>query len=249
MVGSLVQQRAFARGVTEHLNYYVYGLRDPLCEQELFYVGKGKGDRAYCHANFAKKFAGESEQDLKLGRIRTIHEAGKSVQIEVIRHGMDEGTAFEAEAAVIDALRIGGRLTNQIRGQGIDRGWMPLDALVDKYGAQQKRIEQDHRVVLIRINKLFRYDMSECELYEATRKWWAANPAPRKPEWAFAVCYGIVRAVYRIERWEWSPADWNPRRCAFHGERDVEMETLYLGKDVTMDFKRGTQNPITYVHC
>jgi hypothetical protein len=35
----------FLRGVSEELGWDVYALRDPLNDDRIFYVGKGRGDR------------------------------------------------------------------------------------------------------------------------------------------------------------------------------------------------------------
>jgi len=108
----------------------VYALRDPLACGGIFYVGKGVRDRAYHHARHAKRVEGsETSAQLKLDRIREIHDAGRVVGVEIIRHELrDEWEAFEVEAAVIDALEIAGvDLTNVVAGRGTSRGWRPLD--------------------------------------------------------------------------------------------------------------------------
>lgn len=107
------------------------------------------------------------------------------------------------------------------------------------------RIDPAHRVVLIRINRLYRSTMSEHELYEATRKWWVLNPR-RDPDYAFSVFRGIVKAAYRIDDWEKNPTS---RRWAFQGGRDAVLEREYVGRDISEYFPRGAANPIMYVNC
>jgi hypothetical protein len=71
---------AFAPGVAERLGYYIYALRDPRVG-EIFYVGKGKGDRAFQHARHAKKVDRQlTDAELKLERIKAIHAVGQQVQ-------------------------------------------------------------------------------------------------------------------------------------------------------------------------
>src|SRR5690606_24540533 len=97
------------------------------------------------------------------------------------------------------------------------------------------------------------------------RKWWKIGAQRRRigtqlaPDWALAVFSGIVRAVYRLERWE-QPTDQDVKddpsraaRWAFHGERDHDMETIYLHRDVSSYLRSATgapsQTPVRYVNC
>lgn len=236
---------SFLPGVAEKLGYYVYALRDP--EGRIFYVGKGKGDRVYQHAALARKVEGETAGQLKLETIRKLHELGQEVVVDVIRHRLTDEEAYEVEAAVIDALRLAGvDLTNAARGKwATSQGWLPLEELRARYAATPVAI--DDRVVLIRINKLFRHGMSEEELYTATRQWWVMNPQ-RKPEFALAVFNGVVRAAYKIDPNGWR-RDNKTGRWQFAGSRDVEAEEKYAWRDVRAYARQGAQNPIKYVNC
>jgi hypothetical protein len=98
--------------------------------------------------------------------------------------------------------------------------------------------------------------MSRDEIYDATRAWWRISLSrASQAQWAFAVHAGLVRAVFRIDRWEHPTAAdiaAGPRRqgrIGFVGHRDVEMEKRYLGADVTPYLRSGAQNPVTYVNC
>lgn len=66
----------FPQSVIEQLDYYVYFLRDP-SNKEIFYVGKGKGNRVFEHAACALADVTESD---KLDRIRAIERSGKAVE-------------------------------------------------------------------------------------------------------------------------------------------------------------------------
>lgn len=238
---------AFLPGVAEKLGWYVYALRDPR-NGAIFYVGKGKGDRVYQHARHARTVEGQTRSQLKLETIYSIHASKLDVGVEIIRHLIPaEEMAYEIESAVIDAVRlVGVDLANIAGGHGQSRGWQPLEEIVVKYVAQPVTIALEHRVILIRINREFRLARTAEDLYEATRKWWVAAPNRRKPEFAFCVYDGIVRAVYRIETWEHRQLD---NRWAFHGHVDAEMEAFYVWKDVTSHLRIGAQNPIKYVNC
>ncbi len=237
----------FLAGVAEKLGFYVYALIDPQ-QGEIFYVGKGRGERAFQHARYALKVdPSQTRTQLKLDVIREIHAAKREVRVEIVRHGLTETMAYEVEAAVIDALNLAGAgLTNIVSGHQHQRGWRPLEEVVLSYAAHPKAIADAEAVVLIRINKRYRHDMSPQDLYEATCKWWRVAPARRNPTWAFAVYNGIVRAVYRVESWEKSPTS---VRWAFVGSVDPAMEAIYVWTDVSRYFRAGAQSPVTYVNC
>jgi hypothetical protein len=113
----------------------------------------------------------------------------------------------------------------------------------------------DEPVIIIRIARQFRPDLSHEELYEVTRGWWRVGARARSARWAFSVAGGLVRAVYRIDGWVEPTAEdvaedaRRAVRLAFVGSRDSEMEARYLGADVTAFFPRGAQNAIRYVNC
>ncbi len=104
---TLVRSRSperFAVGVAEHLGYYVYLLSDPRTSRP-FYVGKGVGDRCFAHLREARRTQADTVGDYaKLATIRAIEQAGLTVTIEVLRHGLTEPEAFAVEAAAIDLL-------------------------------------------------------------------------------------------------------------------------------------------------
>lgn len=102
---------SFPAGVTEKLKTYVYRLIDPR-NGETFYVGKGRGDRVFAHIQEQVETADPSN---KLKRIREIRLAGFEVAHVIHRHGMDNKTAVEVEAALIDAYP---GLTNIVAGAG-----------------------------------------------------------------------------------------------------------------------------------
>ena len=196
-----VQDIGFLAGIGEKLGYYVYALLDP--GGGIFYVGKGKGDRAYQHANAALAGDDEKPAELKLNTIKGIHRRGQAVRVEIIRHGLDEKEAFEVEGAVMDVLRMTGHhLTNVARGKwSRNQGYAHLDELRARYAATP--VEIQHRAMLVRIRKQYRAGISAEELYTATRQWWKLSPHHR-PDYAFSIYGGIVRAVYAIDADGWN---------------------------------------------
>ena len=74
----------FSEEVQNKLGHYVYRLIDPR-NGETFYIGKGKGNRLFAHAQ------GDTEEDSlseKMDRIRAILLAGFEVAHVVHRHGL-----------------------------------------------------------------------------------------------------------------------------------------------------------------
>ncbi len=245
---------AFVPGVAEQLGFYVYALRDTRPDRggRIFYVGKGVGDRVYQHVRAALEEADPAARaSLKLDTIRDIHAAGLEVGVEIVRHRMQESVAFEVEAGLIDGLRLVGiDLTNEVVGMdSVARGWHPLGELIALYHAQPLQPTTD-RLLLIKINRLYKPTMSEAEIYEVTRKWWRCDPHRRRPDVALAVYLGIVRAAYHIEAWEQAePENGNATgRWAFTGCPSDELTERYRWKSVR-HLVGSAQNPISYVNC
>ena len=105
--------KSFPPDVVPKLKTYVYRLIDPR-NGETFYVGKGRGNRVFAHIHDELSQEGDELSD-KLKRIREIRVAGFEVAHVIHRHGMDEATAFEVEAALMDAYP---GLTNIAGGTG-----------------------------------------------------------------------------------------------------------------------------------
>jgi len=98
-----MQKQVFSETVARKLGNYVYRLIDPR-NGTTFYVGHGQGNRVSSHAAGRQRATDfEDEDALKLKTIRAIRNAGFEVQHVIHRHGMNEETAKEGEAALIDA--------------------------------------------------------------------------------------------------------------------------------------------------
>jgi uncharacterized protein len=154
---------SFPEGVARRLKTYVYRLIDPR-NGETFYVGKGKGDRVFAHMRGEQKKLDGDELDNKLARIRQIRLAGFEVAHVIHRHGMDDKTAFEVEAALIDAYP---GPTNIAGGAGSNAyGARHAQEIVRHYRAESAEFQ--HKALLISVNK----SAIEMSLYEATRYAW-----------------------------------------------------------------------------
>jgi uncharacterized protein len=71
-----------------------------------FYIGKGRGDRAFQYQAAATTSVDHPEvQSAKAARINEIAAAGGHVQVDVLRHGISsEPQAYEVESAAIDLV-------------------------------------------------------------------------------------------------------------------------------------------------
>ncbi|MCH4295040.1 hypothetical protein MJ923_12085 [Shewanella sp. 3B26] len=234
---------SFPPEVIHKLNYYVYRLIDPR-NGETFYIGKGKGNRVFAHAS------GNIEDDAlseKGSRIREIKLAGFEVAHVIHRHGMDEKTAFEVEAALIDAYP---GITNVMDGHGNgDFGAMHSREIIQRYSAQTA--EFDHKALLISINR----SALNSSVYEATRFAWRLSlKKAQQAELILATVQGMIVGVYVADRWLSASGEHFPGRETIEGrygfvghEAPAELQSHYLGKRIHDSFrKRGASNPIKY---
>src|SRR4051812_29505634 len=82
----------------EGFNYYVYAYFEPRSDVP-FYIGKGRGRRAYNHLGLHR---------LRMGlgpfydKLREMHASGIRPCIEILCGDLDEDEAFECERALID---------------------------------------------------------------------------------------------------------------------------------------------------
>lgn len=130
----------FTEEISNKLKTYVYRLIDPR-NGETFYVGKGKGNRVFYHIRAEENLDGD-DIDNKMKRIREIRLAGFEVAHVIHRHGMDEKTAFEVEAALIDAYP---GLTNIVSGTGANEyGVMHADEIIRQYSAEEAVLSIKH---------------------------------------------------------------------------------------------------------
>jgi hypothetical protein len=238
-----------APAVAAKLGYYVYLYLNPL-DNAIFYVGKGKSGRALAHLHTHEKMAISKV-------IREIRAAGDEPRIEILAHGLGSPeTAHRVESAAIDLLGLD-KLANAVRGHSAKFGRMPIHEVVAHYTRRKATIRES--AILIRITKLYRYGMTDAELYDATRSAWKVGPQREKAELAFAVFEGVVREVYQITQWLPAGSTFSyrrdgrrieePGRWEFVGTiADDRARNRYRDRYVGHLFTQGAQNPISYVN-
>lgn len=230
----------FTDEIQEELRYYVYFLRDPRNEQ-VFYVGKGKGNRLFDHV--ACEIDAPTESD-KLALIRGVRESGREVEHFVLRHGMTEDTALEVEAAVIDFVGLNALANVQAGHYSTDFGIKTVAEVVAMYQAAQ--LATSEPVILLNIGKLYDRQMSDEEVYAATRSAWVVGPKRNKAKYAVATCRGITRAVFEVQNWVSEPDG----RWSFNGAlAEDPIRGELKGKSVAHLAKRGAANPVRYLNC
>ncbi|MFN0105649.1 MAG: LEM-3-like GIY-YIG domain-containing protein [Bryobacteraceae bacterium] len=237
------QIETFPPGIAAKLKTYVYRLIDPR-NGETFYIGKGQRDRIFSHIR--AQVEGD-DLDNTLKRIREIRLAGFEVAHVIHRHGLDEKTAFEVEAALIDAYP---GITNLVGGAGSgDYGAMHVQEIVRRYSANPAVFR--HKAVLISVNR----SAIETSLYEATRyAWKISRSRAEQAEVILATRQGLIVGAFVADEWlDATAANFPgredlPGRLGFAGQgAPEEIRRQYVNKRVPDEYrKRGAANPIKY---
>ena len=167
--------------VIEKIKSYVYLYSDPDTE-EIFYIGKGKGNRCFNHLHEELELDLESN---KLQKIQQLKEQNKQPLIELLRYGLTDNEASLVEASLIDFIGLE-NLTNKVRGlHSKSFGRLLVDDITLKYTAEEVEVSDD--IISITINQLYHSKISNEELYESTRGVWKVGERREKAEYAFAV--------------------------------------------------------------
>ena len=107
----------------------------------------------------------------------------------------------------------------------------------------------DEPIVIIRIAKYYRHNMSDSELYETTRRYWSAGGRIQRTQHALAVYEGVCIEVYEVHDWHRVPFE-GSTRWEFDGvvaNDDIRSELLF--KSVKYLFRPVAANPIRYLNC
>ena len=265
------QQRisSFSEKTLESLNgFYVYALIDPR-DNKVFYIGKGAGNRVFSHEIESEK--SDKSEKQKLQKIRDIEKDGFFVKRVIVNWGLSEQEAFVAEATLINLLNYipTFQLTNEVSGHHVHES-LTVEEFEMQNGAIPLSMEDiRHDILVIKINKLYRKNMSSAELYDVVRGYWKASIRSikaRKVEYVFGVYNGLIVAVYKPDEWHYGyemidipqkdilkPEDYDRLKdrvyfvCKDYSALD-EDGRFYLNKSIAdLKVNQSAQNPITYL--
>lgn len=246
--------------------YYVYGLMDPR-NRRIFYIGKGTGNRVFEHEK--ECLDDMNSEKLKLKTIAEIKAKGLEVIKIIINSNLTENEAFSAEASLINMLNyiddVG--LTNIVSGHHSTEA-LSVEDFEKIYGAEVLKMDDiKHKVMIIKINKLYRRNMDKKTLYNSIRGVWRASiNRVQTVEYVFGVYNSLIVAVYKPTHWYVckDAKDKLPRQDikltpqienrVFFVDENFEKEKVmdeaqqfYLHKSIAnLKLNQSAQNPITY---
>lgn len=248
-------------------DYYVYGLVDPR-NNNLFYIGKGKGNRVFEHE--LESILSPNSSRLKLKTIADIKAAGLDVVKIIINSNLTESEAFAAEAALINVFNYmgDGELTNIASGHHSSRVFT-VEEFEREYGAiELNDTDIKHKILVIKINQLYRRGMDESDLYDVVRGTWRASfQRVKTVDYVFGVYNSLIVAVYKPTQWYIckEAKEKMPRkdevltpeianRVFFVDEHFEKKDPIdefaqqYLYKSIAgLKYNQSAQNPITYL--
>lgn len=242
----------FKKGVARELNFYIYRLIDPR-NGHTFYVGKGKDDRVFAHVKgelLPDPNKAETDEKIKKKFIQEILNMGLEPQHIIHRHGIkDEKTAYEVEAAVMDAFLI--NLTNEVKGHDSDKfGPATVEQLNKRY--EPEYIPEDRPVVVIKITQKA-LNKENGSHYRTVRASWLMGKSRfekvnSRSHHVAAMLSMTCVGLYSVPAGGWKESPKEPgesrQRYEFNGERaDDEMWNQYVGKR----FRNISQWPVHLV--
>ena len=256
------------KALTALNGYYVYALIAPR-SNDVFYIGKGIGNRVFSHEVESVKSL-DSEKE-KLRKIKDIESSGFSVKRIIVNWGLTEDEAFASEASLINLISIISEnpLTNIVAGHHV-HGALSVESFEREYGAEVLKTEDiKHNILVIKINKLYRKNMSEYEIYDTVRGMWRISLnsiKTRNIRYVFAVYNSLIVGVYKPDEWHYVHENIDlPQSgkiddktfetlkdrayfiCNNYDELDEDAK-FYLHKSIAeLKLNQSAQNPISYL--
>lgn len=264
----------FSQATINAIQSYVYAITDD--QDRIFYVGKGVGNRVFDHVEEVrrrlkenKEFGSvdsEEEQDDADSPISPKQEIiAKMLQSNIepkkyiIREGLTSEQAHLIEAAVISVLewQFGGELTNQIAGHGTAHfGLKTVEELEATKGEpfcidHLPCLEEGDEVIAINVNRRWAEIVNGTKtLIEIAKGDWRISvERANKCKYAVIHANGIVRGVFKIEKWSEEPSK-KGRYIFTPSDSDSMSEEKFSQKNASSLFGatgKGAQNPIRYV--
>ena len=193
----------FDEKTKSELRYYVYLLVNPETKTP-FYVGKGIGNRVFNHLKDAKDGKVGTE---KLNHIQSILKKHKSVEHVIVRHGLNEKTAYQIEASLIDTFRFIPTFNEFVSGniQGgmnsIENGLMSCEELKRKYNAFPLNSIPSNTII-ININGSYKNASGTDKIYMATKeRWRMKDPRAGHIKFVLSEFKGLIVEVFEVNKW------------------------------------------------
>lgn len=246
--------------------YYVYGLVDPR-NDKLFYVGKGTGNRVFQHV--AESGKNPESEKLKLQTIKSIEDSKNEVKHLIINWGLTQNEAFASEASLINLMNYLSKdtLTNIMAGHH-SHGCLTVEEIEQEYGAVSLTPEDfKHKLLVIKVNKLYNRHMPNSEIYDIVRGIWNANIIrAMQVDYVLGVYNNLIIGCYKPDQWykvsecsrDKLPKHINNANLTGMKDRilfesnDInsldENQLFYLNKSIEkLERIQKSQNPITYI--
>ena len=210
---------------------------------EVFYVGKGTGNRVFDHEKCAINTDGVSE---KLDLIRQIHAENLEVIKDIKAHNLTSDEAFIVESILINEYQLK-TLTNIVDGHHSEfYSSHKVEEIEEMYNCKEIELIPDDKFVCLNINNSF---VKEDDLYEKVRSAWTLDPKRAyKANYILIVWKGIVKEMYKNVEWTELFGPWNTykrpiRKWKFTANKVKRHQ--YLGTDISKYIK-FKQNPVRY---
>lgn len=261
-IGDVMEIPQFSQKAKDELQSYVYCLVDPR-DNKIFYIGKGKDNRVFAHANDALE-SGNVTTD-KLDKIRDIIADGQKVRHYIIRHKLSEEDALTVESVLIDFLtyqefNTESLLTNIVAGHHQwDEGIKTVDEINQLYDCKPLQLQKGHKLLMVNLNRTYNTKTKDGlqvkpNLYDVTRRYWHVSKSNADQiDYLLGVYRGVVRCVIKpTTEWLLAKRDidgkrFKTKRYYIEGVTDDKMgNDLYLNKD-TSAYPFGSGSAIRYI--
>lgn len=242
----------FSPEVCDELKYYVYRLVDPRNGQT-FYVGKGKNNRVFAHANCALESYNDvdyipeqdDDENLKYKTIREIKDSVLEVIYIIQKYGLEERDAFIIESTLIDAYSIDRKLTNKIKGFSSSEPTNAITLQRDLAAKEYVDSDSNPKYMIIKVKDYWLNQRKD--RYDCTRSAWKLRPeVAKKYPYVLSVTGGIVREVYKVHEWHY--CEGRSGRAEFTGEvAEPAVQKIFKGKRIPEKYrKKGQASPFLY---
>lgn len=256
----------FSPEVGFKIGNYVYALVDPgLPENDpkkYFYIGKGKGQRCFHHANAEIKWK-KGEQDLKLSRIAEIRKkTEKAPPIDIVIHGCSDDEVKRVESILIKLYHPD---VNLVGGYSTNKYVLPIEDVEALYSNPINVKELKARVLLVSLNggkELPAFgNIPQDQLQDRVLgKWPVSENKAKEIEYVVGVYQKLIKCVFKVKEVSGMTyrrfaagknKNGNPNwKVVFNGVRCPEKELLWCnrrivdsaGKELTaFDRQKGTR--------